>query len=162
MYSFADRNTQIYEFLATLPKEARLAAWPTGIANNIPYLSRREILINEETHQAFHKAYADEMRHRMRAVIDAYYATDPVPLLKLRDEFGVEYLLIDEKHFSTEPPSYFKPFDAWVREAQQSAPADPGELEVLRQMKHATVFREGSLVVLDLQRVVHAELNRSP
>jgi hypothetical protein len=162
LYPFADPNVNIYRFLATLPKEARVAAWPSGIANNIPYLSRREVLINQETHQAFHQGYVEEMRRRMRALIDAYYATDPVPLVKLRDDFGVDYLLVDETHFASKPPTYFKPFDAWVREAQHNAPAEHDELEVFRQMAQASVFRDGTLVVLDLRRVGPVDLSHTP
>jgi hypothetical protein len=162
LHPFADKHAKIYRFIETLPKEARVAAWPNGIANNIPYLSRREVLIHEEIHQAFHQAYVEEMRRRMRALIDAYYATDPASLVKLRDDFGVDYLLVDEDHFFTKPPTYFKPFNAWAHEARQKAPDDLSELEVFRQMDHATVFREGSLVVLDLHRVDPVGLSHRP
>lgn len=153
LQTFATRDTTIYRFFQTLPKETRLAGWPTDIANNIPYLARRQVLLAQETHQAFHQGYTDEMRRRMRALIDAYYATDPAPLIRLRDGFDVDYLVVDLRHFSTQPPEYFAPFDAWVRGARQAAPRDPQALEVFRVMARAAVYREGSLVVLDLKRV---------
>ncbi len=153
MITVSADQAQIYRFVDSLPKAARLAAWPGEVAANIPYVSRREVLISPETHQVFHQRYADEMRSRMHALIDAYYATDPAPLIKLRDAFGVAFLVVDTDDFSKSPPTYFRPFDAWALAARQKAPRDVRELEVFRQMAHAAVFRSGSLVVLDLQRI---------
>lgn len=144
----------LYKDVAKLPPDARLAAWPSAeIASNIPYLSHREVLINYEIHQAFHKGYTDEMRRRMRALIDSYFATDPTPLIRLRDDFGVRYLIVDERDFTVRTPTYFRPFNMWIDAARSKLPHDLKQIEVFRQAKHATVIHDGPYFVLDLQQI---------
>jgi hypothetical protein len=145
------RNTSIYSFLGSLPQDSLIAGWPNGIVQNVPYLSARSVLLTEETHLVFHRAYADEMRRRIRALLDAYFATGPGPLLQLRDRFGVNYFVIDRSHYEGDRAAYFKPFDQWIEKAY----ADLGSFhpEVVRQIPAAEIFSEGSLVVLDLRRL---------
>lgn len=141
----------IYDYVRSLPADTLIAAWPLGPADNIPLLTRRPVLVHYESHQVFHREYAMEMRRRVRAIIDALYATDPKPLLRLQSDFGVDFLLVDESHLGSSPPGYFAPFDSWIREAHAST--DLADLEVRRQLPHAAVFRDGSLVLLDLRRL---------
>ncbi len=143
-------KAQIYRFLAGLPKDILVAGWPRGVMDNVPYLARRQALITYECHQAFHKNYADEARRRTKALIAAYFAPDPAPLLRLRDELGVTHLVVDRDHFAN-LPTYFKPFDDDLRRAEQQA-AGKG-FEVLRQIEVAQVFTDGTLAVLDLRRL---------
>ena len=144
-------STAIYRFVASLPKDSLIAGWPNGVVQNVPYLSARPVFVSEETHLVFHRAYADEMRRRMRVLVDAYFAREPGPLLRLRDEFGVTHLLIDANHYSGDRAGYFKPFDEWIQRAYDEM--GPGEPETLRQIPRAGVFREGAVVVLDLARL---------
>lgn len=160
LVSVDDGQMGIYQAIAALPASTRLAAWPSELADNIPYLSQRQVLISYEVHQIFHQGYADEMRRRMQALIGAYYATDPAPLIALRDAFGVDYLVVDERHFTTRPPSYFQPFQDEIQATRVALPSDPRRLEVFRQMPRATVFRDGPLVVLDLRRLSVPETRR--
>lgn len=140
----------LYDFIAQLPADAIIAGWPHETVDTIPYLSERRILIGYETHQAFHKRYVDEMRRRMRALIDAYFAADVAPLLRLRCEFGVTHLLVDRRYYQGTPPTYFKPFDAMIADAVRHAPPRPVALE---QPVTATVFDDGTLLLLDLSRL---------
>ena len=82
--------------------------------DNVPYLSRRNVFLTYETHQVMHLEYMQEMRTRMTALIDAYLGQDIQPLLDLNKRFGVEYLLVDKRHFTKgsplNPPRYFAPF----------------------------------------------------
>ncbi|MBI4862312.1 MAG: hypothetical protein HY815_18945 [Candidatus Riflebacteria bacterium] len=144
----ADR--EIYEHLARLPASSTIAGWPAGIMDSVPYLCRRRAFLTFETHQAYHRRYADEMRRRMRALIDATFAVDPTPLATLRDRDGVTHLLVDLTHLGPEPPTYFAPFDAWTREAHGAMRRHPGGSEVARLAAGRAVFRRGSIVVLDL------------
>ncbi|MGH7322078.1 MAG: hypothetical protein ACRELA_20980, partial [Candidatus Rokuibacteriota bacterium] len=141
----------IFAFLARLPEGTLVAGWPGGIIDSVPYVSRRPAFLTFETHQAFHGGYLDELRRRTRALIDAVLAVDPGPLLRLRDEWGVTHLIIDRGHYGASPPTYFKPFDDWTREAV--ARGRPAGFEVPRQLPAATVFTEGTLAVLDLRRL---------
>ncbi len=162
LFTVPSSQLPLLRFVASLPPATRIAAWPSEIADNIPYFSRRQVLINSETHQVFHQGYADEMRRRMRALIDAYYATDAAPLIELRDRFGVDYLVIDEQHFSTRSPVYFQPFEAWIVAARTNLEHTARGAEVLRQAARTAVFRDGPLVVLDLRRLSPDHLGSQP
>jgi hypothetical protein len=143
----------LYAFLATLPDDALIAGWPNDIIDNVPYLSARRVLGGYETHQAFHTGETLEMRRRMEALIEAYFATEPAPLLRLQRELGVTHLLVNRDHYGRKTPTYFKPFDTAIARAAQPTTMAP---ETLRQVPTAAVFEVGPFIVLDLQRVGHA------
>lgn len=152
MYSTrVDARAKIYPFIAKLPKDAMIAGWPTSLMDNIPYVSRRQVFVSFETHIALNKIFVQVLRERMRAVIDAYFATDPRPLLTLRDKFGATHFILDTRHFTDKRPEYFQPFDRWAREAYTKAQRDG--FEAMKQVEHAAVFREGTVVVLDLSKI---------
>ncbi len=150
MEPIAEASRPLYGVLARLPPDAVIAGWPGEAIENVPYLSRRSILIGYETHQAFHRGYLDEMRRRMTALIDAYFAADLAPLRRLRQEFGVTHLLVDREHYAGRPPSYFKPFDAIIARAARQAPAQPAPL---RAEAGEPVYEAGPLLLLDLDRL---------
>ena len=147
------QNSHIFEFLGGLPHATLVAGWPWDNRNidSVPYLARRQAFLTFETHQAFHRGYLDEMRCRMRVLLDAMFAIDSAPLVRLRDEWGVTHLIVDRRHYGSSPPTHFKPFDVWTRDA-----LDRGGyvgFEVPRQLNVATVFSNGDLAVLDLRRI---------
>ncbi len=144
-----DPKAKLYPFLATLPADALIAGWPQTM-DSVPYLSARQALVTMECHVAFNAGYVEEMRRRMRAILDAYLATDRAPLARLRDDLHVTHLLVDTRHFVS-APTYFRPFDRWVREAWGKGKA--AGFEVPRLAKEAAVFSEGPLVLIDLSRV---------
>ena len=145
----AEWQPPLYDFLRGLPKDALIAGWPTDV-DNVPYLSRRQVFISYELHQVLHQGYADEMRRRMRALIEGYFATDPRPLVRLRDEFGVTHLIFRQDRLEN-PPHYFRPFSVWARKAFNDGVGEG--FEIPRQVEAATVFSDGPFVVLDLRRL---------
>ncbi len=145
----AQPQRRLFDFLHTLPKDALIAGWPSDL-DSVPYVSRRQAFVTYELHQAFHQGYADEMRRRMRALVDAYFASDPAPLLRLRDEFKVTHLVFQQSRLSR-PPSYFKPFDTWTRKA--FGPGAAKGFELPRRVNEAKVFADGPYIVLDLRKL---------
>ena len=143
-------SARIYGFLATLPETALVAGWPEGVMDNVPYLSRRQVLLSYETHQAFHTAYADEMRQRMRAVVEALFALDEAPIVRLHDEFHVTHLLVDLNVFGPHTPQYFLPFTAEVSAAHQRGRQREFILEKL--VSRCAVFQESTFAVVDLTK----------
>ena len=140
---------RLYDFLQHLPKDVLIAGWPTDL-DNVPYVSRRQAFITAELNGAFQKNYADEMRRRMRALIEAYFATDRASLEQLRDNFGVTHLIFQQSILE-KPPDYFKPFSDWVQKAFNDG-RNKG-FEIPRQVEAAKVFSDGPLIVLDLRRL---------
>lgn len=157
------QHRKTYAFLTALPPDAVIAGWPTDM-DDVPYLTGRSVLISREGHQAFHAKYADEMRRRMGAVIDATYApaapdaTGPSPLARLRDGFGVTHFILNRSRYG-EPAladaAYFKPFDERIRAVRASAGG--AEAAALRAVGEAAVFVDGDWIVLDLSRLPGAE-----
>jgi hypothetical protein len=138
-----------YGFLQRLPKDALIAGWPTDL-DNVPYVSRRQAFITLKLSHSLQKDYADEMRRRMRALIDAYFATDPGPLERLRNDFGVTHLVFRQSILE-KPPEYFEPFTDWIQKAFNDGKSKAFELP--RQVDRAKVFSDGPLIVLDLRRL---------
>ena len=144
------RAQWIYPFIATLPADSIVAGWPgpTEAIDNVPYVSARTAFLTFENHETYHRGYADLMRKRMRVLIDAYYATEVGPLIRLRDEFGVTHLIVNPNHMKDEPAVYMRPFGAWAGEA--FARGRKKGFEVLRQLEPAGVYDDGNHWVLDL------------
>lgn len=149
----------LYAELASLPKDAMIAGWPSGVVDNIPYVVRRQVLVNFECHQAFHVNYTLEMRRRTEAIIGAYFANSAGPLEALRDKYRVTHLLIDLDHFQGQTPQYFKPFDESIKRA--AAQHEAG-YEVLRQAERSIKMHDGHHVLIDLGRVGSSRRYRQP
>lgn len=147
----ARHDAALYEHLARMPELKLAAGWPIGPIDNVPYLSRKPALVTYETHAAFHTGAVDVMRKRMLALIDAYFATSPEPLMRLRDSFGVTHLLVDRRHFAGAPPRYFAPFDEPIETAARRLQGRTPE--VVRQAEVAAVLEHGPYVLLDLRRL---------
>ena len=140
-----------YSFVRSLPPGALLSGWPSGAIDNVPWVAHRRSLVNFEIHQAQHAAFTLEMRRRASAVIEAFYATGPEPLLRLRNEFGVTHFLVDLDLAAGRNASYFAPFDREIDRLR--AKAEGKQLETLKRLDSAGVYRDGTFAVLDLSRI---------
>lgn len=153
------RGEPIYDEIAELPVDAVIAGWPAVAKpklrlmtiENVPYVSRRTALLTFETHQVFHKGYVDEMRQRMRALIDATFATSIEPLVRLRDEHQVTHMLVSVPHLQERNFKYFAPFDAWIERAQRRSEDKP--LVLLDLVDKDAISREGDQAIIDLRRL---------
>ncbi|MBF0261971.1 MAG: hypothetical protein HQL97_09085 [Magnetococcales bacterium] len=141
----------LYQFVETLPKDARIAGWPKGILEDLPLLARRANFVSHEHHSAFHLKYIQEMRHRTFALVDAYFATTLAPLIHLRDGYGVTHLLLEKPLFEKGTLRHFSPFIERA-EANREAGRAAG-FEAMRQIPHAGVFDFDRYVILDLARL---------
>jgi len=144
-------NAPLYDVIAELPVDAVIAGWPHTAIENVPYASRRAALLTFETHQAFHKQYADVMRTRMRALIDATLATSNEPVLRLRDEHGVTHMLVYLPHLRGRRLRYFRPFDQWIGEAQRRRAGKPPFLQDL--VDNHAIYRRGDYAIIDLREL---------
>ena len=147
-------DADVFAHIETLPADATLAGWPRGLMDTIPYVTRREAFLNHENHLPFHRDYLLEMRRRMHALIDAYFAVEPGPLQVLRDEFGVGYLLVDARHFGPRPPRYFAPFDDDVDAAWRQGREDARPFLVLSLAAREGTWRRGPLALIDLDEAL--------
>jgi hypothetical protein len=149
-----DGHAAAYAYLAEqIPIGTLVAGWPTDL-DDVPYLTGRRALATRETHQAFHRRYAELMRKRVRATIDALYDKDSAALVRLRDEFGVTHVVVSRRLYAAKPPAYFAPFAAHAADAR--ARLGSAEPAALREADRAAVVAEEGAdgwVVLDLDRL---------
>jgi hypothetical protein len=108
----------LYEYLATLPADAVIAAHP-DVANYIPTFARRKVFISTEMSMPYFRTYWTTMTGRTNAFFDAYYAETPAALYDFCVRNNVDYLVVRARDFD---PAYlsthrihFQPFDAYAR-----------------------------------------------
>jgi hypothetical protein len=158
LYIELPANERVYGFLATLPRSALIAGLPDALMDNVPYVSRRQVLVTYETHQAFHTRYVQEMRRRVRAVVAATFAADYAPIASLRDKFHVTHLVVNRAHYGTAPPRYFAQFGASCARHTRAAPDH--SCIIAKGVPAAEVFQQGTIVVLDLSKLAAARERR--
>ncbi|MBF0193194.1 MAG: hypothetical protein HQL71_01500 [Magnetococcales bacterium] len=150
-----DKNLSVYQTyydqLKTLPKDAVIADWPKGRIESVTILTQRQAFIWKETHLPFNEIYVLNMRKRMFALIDAYFADSIAPLIKLRDEFGVDYLIIYKPYLKEVDAKYFAPFDEYSKKKKKAGRVKG--FEVFRQIANAAVFDSPEQVTLDLKLI---------
>ncbi len=145
-----EKEQAVLQFISDLPPDAMIAGW-YEMADVIPYVTGKRILLSYETHVAFHENYVLEMRRRMNALINAYFANDIKPIEELRNFFGVTHLLVDKTHYVKNAPNYFQPFKDKIAVAVTSLNPIP---ETIRQMEWASVFENEKYFLLDLKKIV--------
>jgi hypothetical protein len=142
------KDIAIYSFIEELPDDAVIAGLPTGMVENVPYLSKKKILYSHETHMVFHEEYILTMRQRLSHLLEALYAKNLAPVILLRDEYHVTHLIIEKDRYSGF--KYFKPFDSLTERLTAQARLEPGFIE---QARPAIVFQQDPVLVLDLARL---------
>ena len=150
----AKPSRPLFDAIAALPKNVVIAGWPYGEIKNLEYVTRRNAFLTAELHQVLHLRFVETMRKRMDALFEAYFSTDPAPLRRLRDEFGVTHLLVESHHFTdpSKPPEYFSPWRARIGP----------RLEVIRDKAYVmnkslqeqiAIYNQNGLLLLDLARL---------
>jgi hypothetical protein len=155
-----DKELKIYDFLETLPKDALIAGWPTGIINNVPYMSKRKAFLTQEMHQVIYKDYAETMRKRMYALINAYFARSVESLIELRDTYGVSHLIVNRQHFFKNPPEYFKPFNYKIHERYKEGEKEGFEL--IKYLDSARVYSERDYIVIEMEKMFNMTRSNRP
>ena len=150
----AKSSRPLFDVVAALPKNVLVAGWPYGEMKNIEYATRRNAFLTAELHQVLHLEYVKAMRIRMDALFEAYFSTEPTPLRRLRDEFGVTHLLIEAHHFTdpNRPPEYFSPWRARIGPRLE---AIRGKAYVMNHavQEKAAIFNRNGLILLDLAKL---------
>jgi hypothetical protein len=86
----SEHERDIYEFVASLPKDAVLAGDP-DIMTNIPLFSKRSVLFRE----LFPKTNAPIVEY-----FDAQYAENPQTTLDFCQRYQISYLVLDTRDFA--------------------------------------------------------------
>lgn len=112
------RHKELYQYLGTLPKEAFIAAPPRLLGDNIPIFSRRKVFINEECSVPVYDQYWETIKRRTYDYFDAYFSEKPVPIYEFCEREGINYVVVDKRHFSEQylrqNKIYFEPFNSYI------------------------------------------------
>ncbi len=117
---------QVLDFAARQPPGTLFAAWP-GDRNHfewLPYMAKRPLFVMFYLHEPRYENHILEMRRRMSALVEGYFATEPSALESLQCDWGVDYVIAEKAHFrpEAEAPWYFAPFSARIREIWETVP----------------------------------------
>lgn len=144
-----------------LPEQALIAGWPTEV-DDIPLLSKKRILVGDETYLTFHTYYILEMRRRTSAVIDAYLSDDINAIKRLRNEFHVTHLIVNWIYFQpveserNQPPTFFAPSFFEPHQTQISKllnSVHPHKRALFKISKDIEEVRIGTISILDLRKI---------
>jgi hypothetical protein len=145
------KQSTLLQQISNLPSNVTVAGWPDGIVQNVPYVTRRKILLSQEVHQAIHSGYTLQLRRRMEAMINAYLSTSVESIIILRDEFGVSHLIVDKRHLNYRKLGYFKPFkqsiDTRLKEIKEQ------ELFIPKLYRSASIWQNKKYALLDLSKL---------
>ncbi|NQU73782.1 MAG: hypothetical protein HQ547_03620 [Candidatus Omnitrophica bacterium] len=110
-------NKSLYSYLNSLPKETVIAAHPV-LANNIPTFAQRKVFINYELSHCVFDNYWKTIKKRTFDFFDAYYSEDPSFIYEFCERNGIDYLVIDKRHFTEKylrGSIYIEPFSTYVK-----------------------------------------------
>ena len=146
-----EQYSRLFNYLHNLPAKTLVAGWPLGLIDAVPYFSCKPVLLSYEMHQVFHEDYILEMRRRMHALTAAYLSSEIEPISKLKNEFGVTHLLVED-HYYSKRPWYFSPFK---KEIEQKFEANPKEnrLKFFNSLSTAIVYQQAGLKIYDLDKL---------
>jgi hypothetical protein len=82
------QHPRLYEYLREQPKDTLIAALPHD-ASNLPLFAERPVLTSWEHALPYHPTYHEPFQQRTRALLRAYYAESPRPLVELARREGV-------------------------------------------------------------------------
>lgn len=109
---------QLYHYLQTLPKDVLIAGHPLEL-DNVPLFARRKVLANQELSLPYYRGYYAEVRRRLHDSLAAYYADDAQEIRRFVHRYGVDFILVNRRHFTPEFLSgavYYEPFNSVVKQ----------------------------------------------
>lgn len=144
---------KLTDYLTTLPKDALIAGHPTDM-DWVPLFSRRKVLVNDELSLPFYVNYYREISRRTYDLFGAYYARSPDQIDDFARKYGVDYLVVNLRHFSPDylgrKNFYYRPFNEFIAGvvSQNLAPG----FAVLRYPPDRIAFVSGPMMVIGLGR----------
>lgn len=149
----------VFETISRLPEESVIAVWPFHMGDMVPYFSGRISFIHGIAYwDAFYTDQNPRLRSvfvaRMLAFLEAYYGRDKTGLIDLRDDWGVDFIVVDKRHLSGDQDK--KPwFDfPYVRDRHEALRAEnQGQYWLLNPPRTAITAENEYYILLDLNRL---------
>jgi hypothetical protein len=143
----------LYDFIATLPLEARIAMHP-GDGAGVTWWTGRATTEHYETLQPWWVEPWERARARTFETLRALYATDEIDVLRYCAERGVTHLLLHAARYGDrfrDNARLWPPFDEFVTGRLEGL--RPEDLALRRVPREAVVYDAAPWIVVDAERL---------
>jgi hypothetical protein len=152
VHDWRRRDDATVQFIATLPKEATVAAG-FDVSSSIQTFAHRKVLISGIINTPIHYPIALELERRIRDYYQAYYARTLTAVYNLRDVDHVDYLVVDGQDFGPDAMKRAE-YAMWTPLARMLISSGPRDkLYFAHPPDGAVVYRRGSVTVVDLHKL---------
>ncbi len=137
---------QMLAFLQELPKDTLVAAHPLD-ADNVPLVSRRKVLANQELSLPYQMGYYRKIRQRILDFFEAYYAGDWGEIEEFVSKYRIGALVVNKEHFTPsflQGSIYLEPFHSFAKKKLE----ETKEFALLAQPKEKLCFENSRFLVL--------------
>lgn len=144
------RPAGVFDFFAQQPKDIVVASLSEQ-GNNVPAISKRNVLISSETANPYHMGYYEQIWQRQMDVMLAHYSPALRDVKSVIETYGIDFFLLDPDVFT---PAYVGD-DEWRRETQPFATQaverlEKGEASALeRLVPSCTVLEVDGMRILE-------------
>jgi hypothetical protein len=152
VHDWRRRDDLTVQFIATLPKEAVVAA-SFDQSSSIQTFARRKVLFSSILNTPIHYPIAVELERRIDEYYRAYYARDLAPVRAMMAADHVDYLVVDSRDFGTEAIKRAE-YLMWTGLARSLLNAGPRDkLLFANPPAGAVVFHFATVTVIDLHKL---------
>ena len=152
VHDWTRRDDATVQFVATLPKDAHIAA-SFDLSSSIQTFARRQVLFSSIINTPIHYPIAAELERRIREYYTAYYARDLAPVRAMMAADKIDYLVVDGEDFG---PLALKraEYGPWTPLMRSLVAAGPPEKMIFAHPPDAAVvYRRGLVTVVDLHKL---------
>lgn len=138
---------------AATPRNAMLAGHP-DLMDNVMTFSRRNALATFELAHPWSRGFWAQLSPRLDGLFAAYYASDPGTVVRFARDFGVDFLVVDEAHFTKEflaAKPFFEPFGAAIKAMTRGRDLPTGGFAVLDASRFPRIPLRPGAFLIDLR-----------
>jgi hypothetical protein len=144
----------LYDFVATLPVDVRIASHPSD-GDDIPFFAARATLGGYETLQPWLTGSWARQKQRAEDSLVAMYATDPKQVLDYADKYGVTHVLVNTARYRNsdyiKASATFEPLTTFARDLL--ANIKPSDMVFNDPPKQAIIFSYKTLHLLSMDKL---------
>jgi hypothetical protein len=151
-----EKRAELYDFVARLPPNARLACHPWD-GDDIPWWSGRATTGGYETAQMWLVEGAERVEKREDAVLAALYATDRGAVLSYAKKWKISHFLLHPDRYKGDverKSSFIEPMTTFARKLVDGRL--PDDFVLASPPESAIIYREKGAIIVDVQKLDRA------
>lgn len=141
---------KLYDFIATLPKDA-LIAGPPMETDNLPLFSQRKVYVSNEANQPLYTTFYRQISERLKTFYAAYYASDRATVQNFAKKTGVHYMLVKTEDFThrfDRDTYYYEPYNTFIKSLM--AGKTPDDFFFAHPPKSSILYDDGYYQLIQL------------